>query len=89
VSRAKELRVRDLECPEWADEWQWDRIVAELGDEVIARLGGASVAACACCKSVHGLPVVEQHEVVLRLLCERLGVIVIQGTLAANATSGA
>ncbi len=84
--KPKELLVRDLECPEWADEWLWARIVAEMGDQVIARVCGVSASVCPCCKAIHGVPVIEQEGAALRHLCQRLGTIVIEGPLAV--TSG-
>jgi hypothetical protein len=70
----KDLKVRDLECPEWADEWIWNKIVAELGDLVIARTHGSSVGVCPCCAKVHYAPVLEQEGATLNLLFDRLGV---------------
>jgi len=70
----RELRVRDMKCPEWVDEWLWNRILAELGDQPIAKIRGFSIGVCSCCGSVHSVPVMEHEEVILRLVFERLGV---------------
>ena len=69
-----DMKIRDIECPEWADEWQWKNIMNELGDLVIARVVGFSASICFCCGEIHHAPIVRQEDENMNLLFSRLGV---------------
>lgn len=69
-----ELKVRDVDCPEWVDEWLWDGIVEEMGGLTIARVRGDKIVVCPCCNEVHRTPIIEPDEFALRSMFERLGV---------------
>ena len=70
----KEIKISDLERPEWVDEWLWSGIASQLSDLVIARVHEAAIGVCPCCNEIHCIPALEQEPHALGLLFDRLGV---------------